>query len=810
MQEKEVTAEETVIFPAHIKVLENGFKKIQSVEEHCTKTALYAQDCLSSIGLGPAAKLAGLLHDMGKCSAASKQYQEDAANGRSIKRGLVIHTFQCCRYLLEAHHNNPGELEASDLTREILAYAASAHHGLYDCYNERKESGFIHRVTSDKTDYEDVKSNYFNNCFCFEDIERQIQEADAGLLPVYSKLEALSEQNNDEDGSEFSFYLGLLARLLLSSVIEGDRRDTAEFMNDAVFKDWPKDMKPVWNKRLQFAETKINAFPCDSPIQAARRGISEQCRAAADWPASIYRLNVPTGAGKTLSALRFALAHAEKTNKRRIIFTAPLLSILDQNASILREYIGDDGMILEHHSNVIQSADSKEQLDQNELLMENWNAPVIITTMVQLLNTLFDGRTSAIRRFWALCDSIVVIDEVQTVPNQMLTLFNLALNFLSEICGTTVVLCSATQPCLEHADHPLLRTPKELVPHDPQLWAAFARTNIIHVEDRRLEDIPAFILETADDAESLLVVCNKKSEAEYLFRQVSAAHQPCFHLSASMCMAHRRNELERLALALEMSRSGGPNPICISTQVIEAGVDISFGRVIRLTAGIDSIIQSAGRCNRNGESPEPAPVYVLSCVDEQLGMLRDIQMEKTATMELFTAFARAPERFDQSMASDKAVSFYYRKLYMEMAEEFQDYSIKNRPTLYSMLSGNTRYANPDSEGFGTYCLNQAFHTAGALFQVFNDQTETVVVPYQEGAVLIVELTAKGDSADPAFLSDWLERVKPYTVSIYDYQKKKLLNGGLYEKHGILMLQESNYDDDVGLVLESGKHDYWEV
>lgn len=197
----------------------------------------------------------------------------------------------------------------------------------------------------------------------------------------------------------------------------------------------------------------------------------------------------PPGGGKTLASLRFALTHAARRNCSRIIFAAPLLSILDQNAHVIRDYIGDDTLILEHHSNLAEPKETPERLQELELLTASWSAPIIITTLVQLLNTCFSGKTSAIRRFHALCGSVIVIDEVQTVPGKMLTLFNLAVNFLSEICGATIVLCSATQPCLEVADHPLRRQPVDLVSQQKALWDIFKRTDIQNAGCARLEEL---------------------------------------------------------------------------------------------------------------------------------------------------------------------------------------------------------------------------------------------------------------------------------------------------------------------------------
>jgi len=296
----------------------------------------------------------------------------------------------------------------------------------------------------------------------------------------------------------------LLARLLLSAVIEGDRRDTAEFMNGAQFpaKREGDELREMWGACLERMEKKLLEFPTESPIDWARRAISDQCRKAAEERGGVFRLNVPTGGGKTLSALRYALAHAEKFGKERIIFTSPLLSILEQNAAVIRGYVQDDGLILEHHSNLIRPKDG-EGLDELELLTETWDAPIIITTLVQLLNTLFSGKTTAIRRFHALCNSVIVIDEVQTVPSKMLSLFSLTVNFLTEICGATVVLCSATQPCMERIAHPIHTPIPDLASCDSALWRAFQRTEIQDAGTKLLDEIAGFAREQLERVELL-------------------------------------------------------------------------------------------------------------------------------------------------------------------------------------------------------------------------------------------------------------------------------------------------------------------
>ena len=227
-----------------------------------------------------------------------------------------------------------------------------------------------------------------------------------------------------------------------------------------------------------------------------------------------------------------------------------------------------------------------------------WESPIIVSTLVQLLNTLFSGRGSCIRRFHSLSGSIIVIDEVQTVPSHLLTLFHLALGFLSEVCGATVLLCSATQPCSEAARHPIAVPTPDMVPYDRALWQAFRRTELRDAGAMPLAEIPAFAAGVLAEADSLLIVCNKKGEAASILRAMEALNCRCFHLSAAMCMAHRRTVLAEMEEVLERLRKEpgtGRKVVCVSTQVIEAGVDISFARVNRLMAGMHSVVQSAGR-----------------------------------------------------------------------------------------------------------------------------------------------------------------------------------------------------------------------
>ena len=831
-----------MLYPAHIRITDCKERLIQSVKEHSEATASFAAKCLEPAHLNRTGYLAGLIHDMGKLQHLFSDYITKATDGESVRKGSVIHTFQGCRLLLEKYH-----FSSADLASELIAYAVAAHHGQFDCVGEQSdEHGFDHRIKKQRVGYEEAKEGFFEICHGEDNLDALYGEAQQELSKVIDTIRNLameSAQNKANESLEdidyqrviedVNFYAGLTARLLLSSVIEGDRRDTAAFMNDTVYPVFSgyEDLGAFWGGLLERMEGRLQKFGNQTPIQKARGKISDICKQASSNSTGIYRLNVPTGAGKTLSSLRFALAHAASNKKRKIIFTAPLLSIIDQNAQVIREYLGDDSIILEHHTNIgdtlaeniadppgaeenEETNTAPEELRNQELLAESWDAPVIITSMVQLLHTLFGGRTANIRRFQALCGSVIIVDEVQSVPGKMISLFNLAVNFLSRVCDVTFVLCSATQPYLEGVKHALFPEPMDLVPYDEKLWEPFRRTCIVESPAMRLEQIPSFVSSQMTETSSLLVVCNKKSEAEFLFGALKEEWEFCYHLSASMCMKHRKDTLLDLVKVLEESREGRKKVICISTQVIEAGVDISFGRVIRFEAGMDSVVQAAGRCNRNGEEPGQAPVFIVDCMDEKLGRLKEIRDGKIALKGLLQAFGEMPDYFGGNLASAEAVQCYYRKLYDGMPEGYQDFAVEGKGrSIFSMLSENRGYRQGVRKNQDAYTLNQAFAKAGTVFQVFDDQSEDIVVPYGDGELLLAELEEKYDSGyvPQGFMMDWIKRAKPYTVSIYNYQKEALeKKAGIYELNGVMILRKDFYDLKTGVFNDNENNGFIEI
>ena len=790
-------------YPAHIRKVD-GKKYIQTVEEHCHGVAEIAAELLRDIGLEKTAYLAGMVHDLGKFSENFKNYIEKAADGEKVQRGSVNHTFAGVRFLLEKHSDE--QLSGfSDIVLEILAYAVGAHHGLFDCVDDNNNNGFTKRIQKEGIDYLNAAQEFLKICCSKQDIEDLLKQSEKEFLPVFNEIEKLADNADAKiQNTQITFYIGFLARLILSAIIEADRSDTAQFMNGYSEKT-VKNISEIWINCIKNVEQKLSTMPLDKPINKTRAQISALCAEAGNLESGIYRLNLPTGAGKTLTSLRYALHHALAHNKKRIIFTMPLLSIIEQNAGIIHDYIGNEELILEHHSNIVET-DENDELDKRELLVESWDVPIIITTMVQLLNTLFAGKTANIRRMQALCNSIIVIDEVQTVPDKMLSLFNLALNFLAKICNATIILCSATQPCFEKTMYPLDKSVKDLITLTKEQETVFKRVRLEYKGEMDCEELADFAAGILEENNSLLLVCNTKNEAAVMFNLLCSKIKDvkAFHISAGMCTAHRKETIKEMQEALENKQQ---KVLCVSTQVIEAGVDVSFARVIRLLAGMDNIVQATGRENRNREFDGIAPGYIVRLKGEFLKGLSEIEDAKNAAADLLVKYKNNPQIYDDDLMSAKAVNKYYKSLYENVKSGYHDFYIESvRDSILNLMSCN---GNVDSEKipeYNKYFMHQALKTAGGLFTVFDESSIDIIVPYDRGTEIIQEVFAVGDK-DYEKLKSILKEAKLYTVSLFKYQKIKLEEQGaliFVPSAGVYILQDGYYDELTGLNLNQSE------
>lgn len=743
----------------------NGTK--QSCREHCVNVAEYAKNSMSNLGLGLTAYLAGLLHDCGKCT---EEFQTYLKSEDTNTRGSVIHSFAGVYYLLTRFHSKQiSEFSWADLTSEIISVAIGSHHGLFDVIDDNCGNGFAHRLRK-QPDYEKRAINGFNaECATHEEIKELFENAQ-------KEIEKFTLRFSSSENCKFC--LSLLSRLLISALIDADRLDTALFMGASSYVN-TNSHSDIWKCCKKNIEKYISGLPNVTAIQQARAIFSNLCHEFSGKKCGVYRLNLPTGGGKTVSGLRYAVEHSYKHMKKHVFYVSPLLSIIDQNERVIRDAVGNDDIILAHHSNVIREGFSDEELGKINFLQETWDSPIIITTLVQVLDTMFSGKTSCIRRFNALCNSVIIFDEVQSIPEKTLNMFSLAVNFLSDYCNTTVVLCSATQPAFEELSKKMHISDEKIIPNEilDKYRELFHRTDLKYEGNQTIKEISELALKILNNVNSLLIVCNTKKEASDLFDMLKSENFEIFHLSAGMCMAHRKAVLNKITSSL----SEGRKLVCVSTQLIEAGIDISFDSVIRISAGLDNIVQSAGRCNRNGEKKSPSIVHIVTLSDENLGNLSDIKRAQDAFNCLYLEFDRNPDSFDNNLASDKAITFYYKRLFnTDDCSNLHDYPIDNTTTILSLLSDNVNYRN-DLEDNQNYLLTQSFKLAGQKFKVFDNETVSLLVPFEEGKTLISELYGERAKYEIKYQMKLLHSAKEYTVTVFkDYFMKLEKAGAIYD------------------------------
>lgn len=786
---------------AHIRYEDGKEATVQTLSGHTRNTAEYAAENLACVGLSDTGRLAGLLHDAGKATQRFEDYITAAAKGEKTVRGSVNHTFAGIILLFELIQPKNS---VENLAAELIACAIGSHHGLFDCIDPDGKNNLLYRLEKDwyEIAYEEAKENFLHECASEEEIRSLFVSAAVEVENARQRILIIKDTCRSEHeltATEMRFLFGVMERLLQSALMDADRRDTAEFYGTKKRESNPQDAH--WQVPLSALEAKLAGFAPDSPINRARSEISDLCRDAAFRSEhGIYRLNVPTGSGKTLSALRFALTHAEKYGKDHVFYIAPLLTVLEQNADVIRDAAGDPSIVLEHHSNIVKSEMEKEECDRYELLAESWDAPIVVTTMVQFLNTLFSDKTSCVRRMYALSNSVIVIDEIQSLPYKTVEIANLMLNFLAHVCKATVLLCSATQPCLEKVEHPLILSPDEnLVPYRRELWEPFDRVRIVDLCEKPYSaaETAELVCERIRESDSVLLICNTKRTAYQVYALLcgmKSGETPfkLLHLSASMCQKHRRAVLEQIGKPPRAEKI-----VCVTTQIVEAGVDLSFGCVIRMLAGVDNVAQAAGRCNRSGEYGRICEVDLIRAATdlENLAHLDDIRAAQNAAQIVLNE-RQSDEAGNVDLLSDEAVSMYYRNLFRNVSTEYR--VSKPDTTLYDLLSANGKLCDLRRDS-RKQILCQAFKTAGENFSVFDENTTDVIVPYDDQAKdLIAGLFSERAKRDLAYARSLLAKAKPYTVTVYAGMLKRLRDESAVYGDEITVLAEGYYRDDVGL------------
>jgi len=802
--------------------------KNQDLYKHLEGVAELAKNNTEKIGMANYGELMGLLHDFGKYSAEFQKYITDALKkddpefnpdededfeDPTGKKGKIDHSTASAQFL----SCKIGSSNAHKILGQFLSLCLVSHH-----------SGLINCLTTDNSGTWDSYSkrlskndNKTHREECTRNIDEHILERINAILVDKSFAKSFEKKCRDivRASSEKSplsmvsqFQLGLLARFLFSALIDADRQDTTDSEKPKTVRHRLHGSYKPWSTLIERLEKKYETFKIKNRVDEIRKEVSAHCLHAASRPKGLFTLTVPTGGGKTLASLRFALHHAEEHGFDRIIYIIPFTTIIDQNAQVVREilepkeYPEDTGkVVLEHHSNI--GADAQRW--KEKLLTENWDAPVVFTTMVQFLDAFFGAGTRGVRRMHQLANAVIVFDEIQTLPINCVHLFNNAINFLVNHCGSSVVLCTATQPLLGSVDEKKgalkLSEKNELMPDVAKLFANLKR---VHFHDCRkspgwtYSEIAALAVRQVEKNGSCLVVVNIKKAARIIFEEAKRDGLEVFHLSTGMCPVHRKQVLKMIRQKLD----DGKPILCVSTQLIEAGVDIDFRSVIRMLAGLDSIAQAAGRCNRHG-SPEIGHVFVVNPVEENLDYLKDITVGKEKTNRVLDDYESDESKFDNDTISPKMLKWYYQNYFYDR-KDVMDYPVNaNRTdTLLNMLSCNSltvadfRRAN---RTMPTINLRQSFMTAAKLFKSIDAPTRSVIVPYgDEGKELISRLCSAFEVEKQYAL---IKKAQQYSVNLFPYEFERLAEQNALHRvqteTEIFYLDDKYYSEQFGISMD---------
>lgn len=796
-----------MIYIAHIRETDG---EIQTVDTHLNEVRDLCEHFGEKIGARYLAGLAGMLHDAGKYAQTFQDYIIQAVKNpdNPPRRGEVDHSTAGGKMLFDLFHQKGNMWQK--LLVEIVANAIISHHAnLQDYLSPDLESPFLKRVRDKELPhYEVVKGLFYNNIMMENDLEEYAGKAVAELQVLLAKHPEAQPETK----------LHFITKYIFGCLIDADRTNTRQFEENERQKP-ALDRVRLFQSYYEKLMKKITSFdPATTAINQLRSQMSIESELHAEKKTGVYTLSIPTGGGKTLASFRYALKHAIHHQKERIIYVVPFTTIIEQNADEIRGIIQDDEHLLEHHSNIIldnevddEYADGLMTKSQKlKLAKDNWDSPIIFTTMVQFLNTFYAKGNRNTRRLHNLSRSVIIFDEVQKVPVKCISLFNQALNFLHTTMDTTAVLCTATQPALNYVENQLLLSNQpEMISEIEDVITAFKRTDIVDlatdqtVDTEKLRDV---ILEKMMDVRNMLVILNTKTVVKRLYNELKESNMDAviYHLSTSMCAAHRKEILQDIREKL----IAGEPIICVSTQLIEAGVDVSFECVIRSLAGLDSIAQAAGRCNRHGET-ERKSVFVIDHSEENLDKLKEIQIGKRIARMMLIDLKRDPSVYGGDLLSGKAMEKYFAEYYGELKSDL-DYFVpsllKNMTDLLSAPkdSYDSYAASYESKNKQTLplCLGTSYKSAADYFNVIENATTTALVPYGEGENLISSLLSDQSLQE---LSNDLRKVQQYTVELYLYEVQKLVvNNGirLHEHLDLYILTDGSYNDQYGVDVES--------
>lgn len=816
------------VFIAHVRTDHNGIFQTHDLKQHLQKVANLAAQFAGDRG-GTFAYYVGLLHDLGKYQAAFQDYIERASgfnkenahleNIEERKGDKVPHSTAGAKYAIN---------QLDPAIGHLLAYLIAGHHaGLADWHDKGSLKSRLQKA------------------------DKELQSALSGVKQdeFFGQLQKLSD---DDLASDFELFFAnnnniaaeihIWIRFLFSCLVDADFLDTEAFMCGYADVDEAKraGVRPTFasldelHRRYERHMAQLALKAKDSALNQERNAILRQCFQAAQWDESLFSLTVPTGGGKTLASLGFALKHALKFNKKRIIYTIPFTSIIEQNADVFCKVLGDENVV-EHHSNL--QVDEKKQTARSRLAAQNWDAPLIVTTNVQFFESLFAAKTSRCRKIHNIADSVVILDEAQQLPRNFQKPITDMMRVLARDYGVRFVLCTATQPELGKDVDAFGRTLLEGLPKVHEIitdkFALAKKLRRVNIK-LPLKDTPKQSWqEIADEIaqrQCVLAIVNTRKHARKLFAALPDDGIK-LHLSANMCAAHRAEVIALIRRYLQFYRNGKlSQPLwVVSTQLIEAGVDLDFPVVYRAVAGLDSIAQAAGRCNREGKLPTLGEVVVFRT--EEGAPSGSLKQGQQITEELIQA-----DKLSDPLSP------------VAMGEYFKRFNHRGDRDKYKITQDLTLQSSAENP------VDIKFRTAADKFRLIDNQGVALIVPFvplvwqQEAKEPKMVATTQLDEFYEQCLANvppelWQSKLDEYrhpspqdehygqtdtpplpepfeswfgylqsdplkhkwvyrklqrhTISVYEYELAKLPAQAVFERAGLLVLDKGYYDDVLG-------------
>jgi CRISPR-associated endonuclease/helicase Cas3 len=708
----------------------NGSDTWHGLKEHLNDVAQKARYYSSKFDCGDLGYYAGLWHDLGKYNPEFQKYLElchiASKAGKDAPRSKIPHAIQGARLAWE---------KCMPLAPIIYGH----HGGLPQRAHLKSEICKLQEEPALNKSYQEV-----------------LRQAPEGLCQLQTEID-LNKLISGFTRNDYSYEL--FTRILFSCLIDADHLDTEAHFNPdkSALRGSSITIAELWNL-LKARQEELILKAEHKPVNKIRAEVYQSCVDAAELSPGVFRLAVPTGGGKTLSGLAFALRHAITHNLDRVIVAVPYTSIIEQTVNVYRGILGEDS-VLEHHSASKEpdAEDARREVAQARLATQNWDAPLIVTTTVQLFESLFANRPSRCRKLHNIVGSVIILDEVQTLPYSLLEPILSVLRELVERYKVTLVLCTATQPALEGQSRYLegfaTGSIKDIIPiaKAKEQFASLSRVNY---------DIPneswswARLAEDVEQQDQALVILNTRKDALAVLDQLESSEHT-FHLSTLLCGKHRREVLEKVIIRLKKKQPC----FLISTQVVEAGVDLDFPTVYRAIAPLDRIVQAAGRCNREGTRESKGRVVIF-----------DPEEGSTPRGEYDTAIAITKDLLkspDLDLDSPIIFEEYFRKLY------------KNVDT--------------DKRHIQELRKNLNYPEVSKQFKFINDDTTPVVIQYDNRARELLRLIERR-----GLLSSDYRSLQPYLVNLRNYEFKQAEELRKEIAPGLWLWNEGNYDRIKGI------------